>query len=150
MKMNTLLFLLPFFSSCLTHDIDPPSLLHPEEEKLVGIWQEVGPKSPFFDANGILLDSVDINATYEFKDDFSFTAQNDIYLGSESGTWAFDSTYTRVNLYPISPESNIISDHNWSIITLDSSNLEVSHFYKVTFPDETFTTAPYRKFKKIE
>lgn len=150
MKMNTILFLFPFLSSCLTQGIDSTLFLHPQEEKLIGIWQELGPKAPFFDVNGILVDSVDINAIFEFKDDFSFTCNNDIYLGSELGTWEFDSTYARIILYPTLPETNLISDHYWSLISLDSATLEVSHFYTITFPDNSFTTSPYRKFRKVQ
>jgi hypothetical protein len=147
MKMNIFFFALAFLSSCIPTK-DDLTKTPPTESILIGTWQEYGPKSPLLDPNGVVIDSVDINARFQFLSDFSYIAEHDIYT-SASGTWSMDTTVFHINLYPQEPLYNTNSDHYWSIHKLDSADLEITHVYTVNLPEHSYTVSGQRNFKKI-
>lgn len=122
-----------------------------EEDGLVGQWQEIAEKSPLFDTAGILIDSIDISASYTFKDDKTYTCINDVWTDADSGSWEIDSTYSFPNLdiYPSYPtDPNSTRKDRWVITKLNSSKLEVEHYFKSTVNGST-TIVLFRKFKRI-
>ena len=145
MKINVLFFALAFLSSCKDDLTKTP----PTESTIIGTWQEYGPKSPYIDANGVVIDSIDINARFQFLADSSFVAENDIYTTSVSGTWSFDSNLFQIKLYPQPPLYNDNSNHVWVIHKLDSSDLEITHESIVNLPGESYSVSNRRNFKRI-
>ena len=145
--MNLIFLLLPIIFSCF--HMEEPNLLNltPNEEKLIGQWHEIGPKVPFVDSLGNVIDSIDVNATYTFNSDFFYLADEYPLTGIE-GMWSFDSVYSVIYIDP-----NIVdsyqTNNKWYIIHFDSSLLEVSHFFDYNLPNDTTTISVVRKFKRI-
>ncbi len=153
MKMNFLFCLLLIQCSC-GQSSDIELTLHPEDETLVGVWHEIAPKALVVDGMGVVIDSIDVSATYEFNADYTFTAQNDAWTDFTHGTWAFDSTYTfdKVKLYPVDDASpTAYRLDTWDIIANTPPFLEVGHQFDHVFPDHSVGVIYVkRKFEKIE
>ncbi len=148
MKTNIFLFALVLLSSCVMDNDDlekPPST----ETGVIGTWQEYGPKSLHLDSMGNVIDSVDVNSRFQFFSDSSYIAENDIYTNSVKGTWSFDTNLLHIKIYPQGPLYNATSDHIWAIHKLDSSDLEVSHVYLLTLPNQSYNVLVQRNFKRI-
>ena len=148
MKLNIFFFALAFLSSCIPTKDDltkAPST----ESTLIGTWQEYGPKSPFLDPNGVVIDSIDINARFQFLSDSSYLAENDIYTTSVSGTWSFDANLLHIKLYPQEPLYNSNSDHVWVIHKLDFSDLEITNESILNLPGESYAVSNRRNFKRV-
>lgn len=150
MKTNILFLIVAVLYSC-TPDAPNVSLLSPEEEKLVGTWKEYLPKSPFYDANGVLIDSIDLNSTMVFNNDYTYTTENDTYFGSPEGTWSTDSVTQYLHLIPTNSHNPNIKNHYWAIVTLTADTLNVEHYYEFTFsvPPHTTLVNEYRKFLRV-
>lgn len=145
-----LFLLLPLFVFCTKNPNNKEDLnLSLEEERLLGVWQEVGPKVALKDSLGNFIDSLDLNSVYDFKDDFSYTSYNDRITGAVNGAWGFDSTFTELSIIPVPSDIVLQSEHTWRILNFNDSTLKISHLYKVTLPDEYYFLALTRTFKKI-
>jgi len=150
MNKNFLFLLLPLFLFCTKNPNNKEdSNLFPEEEQLLGVWQEVGPKIVYNDSQGNFIDSIDVNAVYHFKEDFSYTSHGDDITGAVEGTWGFDSTFSELNIIPVPLAIVSQSEHKWRILNFNDSTLEISHLYKLTLPDEHYFVAIIRTFEKI-
>ena len=149
MKKNLLFLLLPIVWSCFHHE-DPPLLnLTPTETQIVGQWHEVGPKIPSLDSLGNFIDSVDINATYTFNENYTFVA--DEYPHPQpgiQGSWLFNSLDSAIYFTPTIIDATQ-TNHIWYIIKFDSTLLQVNHFFDSNLPNDTTTVSFIRKFVKL-
>lgn len=123
-----------------------------EETGLVGQWKEIAEKSPHFDTAGVFIDSIDISASYTFESNQTYTSVNDVWTNANAGTWEIDSTngYLDLYIYPSYPSNpGSTRKDRWVINTLNSKELKVEHFYKITVNGNTFTVLLFRKFKRM-
>lgn len=150
MNRYSLLYIVVLFFACAKQGEKEVLNLSPEEMQLLGVWQEFGPKIASVDSNGVVIDSIDINAIYEFHDDYSFESQNDIFTIAEEGEWAFDSSYTQLWINTEPNQLVFQSDHTWSISKFNDTLLMVTHQYKFTLPNEEYYVSYPRTFKKVE
>ncbi len=148
--MKAIFYFVPFL--CLLACNKPNELTDPipieKEITIFGRWKEVGPKIAHLDSNGNFIDSTDVNSTYEFKKDFSFSAENDSNIDAISGTWSYDSSYHKIAFNPDIINSSFQSEHTWSVYNLTTDSMEVGHTYKLTLPDESYYVLLFRKFIK--
>jgi hypothetical protein len=144
------LLILLFATSCDPDPVNSPPL-HPEEEKMIGVWHEIADKGLVLDSlGGTVIDSIDVSAIYEFKDDYTFTSQNEVYTKSTHGTWEFDSTYTICYIYPVEDSAPTAYRQDRWEITHDSLIMEVGHTFDYIFPDGVIGAVYVkRKFEKI-
>lgn len=82
MKQFTVILGTCLFLACQRETVT--FVLSPQEEKLIGKWQEIANKLPIRDSSGMVIDSLDISAQYEFKADYTFTSQNEFFTNAES------------------------------------------------------------------
>ena len=116
---------------------------------LLGRWKEFRPKAVKLDSNGNIIDSIDINATYEFRADFTYFTQNDIWTDGPGGTWTYDSGYPKVILSPSVLDTNSSSGHWWRINDLTEDSLKVEHTYTLGPPSQHIGVLLFRKFYKL-
>lgn len=125
--------------------------LHPEEEKLVGRWQEEGAITYVLDPiTGEIVDTTNVGAFYEFRDDHTYINDNDQWIFDASGTWHFDSTYEDLYIFSNDLQKNSPEIDLWQIVELTSTDMNIEHFHRFEGQNDTTTFLLFRKFVKIE
>ncbi|MCB0573941.1 MAG: hypothetical protein KDC61_05170 [Saprospiraceae bacterium] len=121
-------------------------------DPLIGQWQENAPITYIYDSQGAIVDSVDLNSTYTFYENFTYTSLNDEITNADSGTWMIDSIYTaNLYLYPDNANpSGLSAEHLWAIDSLTDTKLLVYHIYERILLNDTLFIAERREFVKIE
>ncbi|MBL7810429.1 MAG: hypothetical protein JNN28_21575 [Saprospiraceae bacterium] len=150
MKNNIFFALLSF--GILSFSCDIKSHENIENDGIIGTWKEIVPKAPIYSSSGVVIDSIDASAIYEFHQDSTFNATNDYWTGLTHGTWEFDTSNYRIFLYPI--DDNFPTFYRkdiWGIIYMDEVSLNVGHQYDHLFPGDSSAGAIYlmRNFKRI-
>jgi hypothetical protein len=136
--------------------LDPsniPSNLRYEEAQMIGVWQEFGNIAYQLDSLGNRIDSVNLNSTYEFKSDFTYTSVNDITTKSAGGTWKVDSNIInniRIRLYPKYPNPNYYREDIWNVVKLEEPNLRVDHTYELILFNDSYHILKKRTFVRVE
>jgi hypothetical protein len=151
MKKNIFFVFLSFSIYSFTCDLQSHENI--ENEGVIGTWKEIVPMSPVFSPEGVVIDSVDGSAYYEFHQDSTFSTTNDYWTDFTHGTWEFDSSNSRMFLYPIYDNlPNFYRKDIWGIIYMDESRLEVTHQFDHFFPGDSTVGAIYlkRNFERIQ
>lgn len=125
------------------------------EEWLLGRWKEVThPFSYIQDSTGAIVDSVDHNASYEFKDDYTYTNQKDFYIRN-GGTWRFDTIIAnKINLYPNAYNQSFMygpgRTDDWVFLHDTVNNLLLIH-HAISYLNNGALngSSTFRKFKRL-
>lgn len=150
--MKKIIFLAFLSFSIYSFKCDLQSDENIEYEGVIGTWKEIVPMSPVYSPEGIVIDSIDASAIYEFHQDSTFSATNDYWTDITHGTWEFDTSNSRMYLYPINDSSpNFYRKDLWEIIYMSESRLEIGHQFDHFFPADSTFGAIYvmRNFERI-
>ncbi|MCB0523759.1 MAG: hypothetical protein H6576_08020 [Lewinellaceae bacterium] len=150
MKQFTVILGTCLFLACQRETVT--FVLSPQEEKLIGKWQEIANKLPIRDSSGMVIDSLDISAQYEFKADYTFTSQNEFFTNAESGTWIFQYPDSNSNLF-IYPDYGTLPNDTFRLLwelTYEAPYMKVGQLRNLVLPDKIIGIYEHRKFIRVE
>lgn len=110
-----------------------PNNLVPEQFEIVGTWVDTISQKVYRTVDGQIDSLIIKDSKYHFLADGTFTTDNDILPGMNSGNWTFDKVENKINFTPKPTITDSLFEsfktYTWHINNVDENMLDVIYHH---------------------